>query len=56
MNNVFVCKGTKLAAFLIGKGCRCFNIDIDKKNPTYLVFLFDKNQCCENALNIWNRK
>lgn len=51
-----MCKGTKLAAFLISQGCRCFNVDTDKENPTYLVFLFDKNQNCKNALNMWNNK
>ena len=55
MNNsdVFVCKSSRLAAFLIRNKCKCFKTDLDNDNPNYLVHLFDKNETLKNAMDKW---
>lgn len=56
MNNtsdVFVCKSSRLAAFLIRNKCRCFKTDLDNDNQNYLVHLFDKDETLKNAMNKW---
>lgn len=53
MNKVFVCKGKRLCGFLISKGLTCFKADVDKNNPDYMVYLFERTQELESAMKEW---
>ena len=53
MSEVFVCKSSRLAAFLIKSNCRCFRVDLDNDNNNYLVHLFDKNEKFDVAMKVW---
>jgi hypothetical protein len=49
----FVCKSSRLAAFLIKHNCRCFKVDLDSQNENYLIHLFDKDDNLKNTLDKW---
>lgn len=56
MSNVFVCKSSRLAAFLLRNKCNCFKTDLDNENPNYLVHLFDKDESLIKAMNLWQEQ
>jgi hypothetical protein len=55
LSNLFVCRGKRLCGFLISKGCECIKADVDKKNPDYMVYLFERTQKFSNAMDEWQR-
>lgn len=53
MNNLFCCKGKRLANYLLEHDCKLIRIDCDQKSKGFLVFIFVKNQNLKNALQKW---
>ena len=49
----FVCKGKRLANYLIEHGSPVIRIDTDQQNKGFLVFIFEKNQLLEDNLQSW---
>ena len=56
MKTKFVCKSISLANYLLKHNCELIEIDRDRINRDYLVFLFLKNSDLELALKDWNSK
>ena len=56
MNEVFVCRSSRMAAFLIRNDCRCFKTALDDFNTNYLVHLFDKDDKFKIAIEKWNNE
>lgn len=50
---MFVCKGKRLANYLIEHGSPVIRIDTDQQSKGYLVFIFEKNELLENNLKSW---
>lgn len=50
---MFVCKGKRLANYLIENGNHVVKIDIDQKSSGFLVFLFKKTKLLDETLNKW---
>lgn len=53
MNEVFCCKGKRLANYLLDHNCKLIRIDCDQKANGFLVFIFEKNQLLNDALQLW---
>lgn len=53
-NGLFCCKGKRLANYLLEHDCRLVRIDCDQKSEGFLVFIFEKSQNLQNALQSWN--
>lgn len=51
---LYVCKGKRQANYFLEKGCRLIKIDCDQKSNGYLVFIFERNDCLDDALKSWN--
>lgn len=54
MKTKFVCKSIGLANYLLNHNCKLVEIDRDRENRNFLVFLFLKNSDLEAALRSWN--
>lgn len=52
---IYLCKGKRKANFMLDHGCRMIRIDCDQKNPGYLVFIFEWNECFDKALVLWEQ-
>ncbi len=52
-NGLFCCKGKRLANYLLEHDCRLVRIDCDQKNEGFLVFIFEKSQNLQEALQTW---
>lgn len=50
---MFVCKGKRLANYLIENGSILKRIDCDQKSKGFLVFLFEEDKTIENNLKQW---
>ena len=50
---LFVCKGKRQANYFLEHGCHLIRIDCDQKSSGYLVFIFEWNECLDNALIGW---
>lgn len=55
MNNLFCCKGKRLANYLLDKNCKLIKIDCDKESRGFLVFIFVKNKELDSALTSWEQ-
>lgn len=55
MSKTFVCKGKRLANYLIDHGCKLIKIDTDSNARGYLVFIFVVDDSLNSALNSWNQ-
>lgn len=55
MSKTFVCKGKRLANYLIDHGCKLIKIDTDSKARGYLVFIFVRDDGLNSALSSWNQ-
>lgn len=53
MSNVFCCKGKRLANYLLEHNCKIIRIDCDQNNKGFLVFIFEKSEFLDNALQLW---
>lgn len=53
MNEVFCCKGKRLANYLLDHDCKLVRIDCDQKSKGFLVFIFIKNGNLNEALESW---
>lgn len=51
---LFVCKGKRLANYLIENGSPVIRIDTDKHEKGFLVFIFERNQLLEDNLQSWS--
>lgn len=49
----FVCKGKRLANYLIEHGSPVIKIDTDQQNKGFLIFIFERNQTLEDNLQSW---
>lgn len=52
---MFLCKGKRLANYLIEHGSPVVKIDTDKESKGFLVFLFEKNDLLDKNLRSWNK-
>lgn len=52
-NSMFCCKGKRLANYLLEHDCRLVRIDCDQKSDGFLVFIFEKSKCLQDALQTW---
>ena len=52
-SDLFCCKGKRLANYLLEHDCRLIRIDCDQKSKGFLVFIFEKNQNLQYALQTW---
>ena len=52
---MFLCKGKRLANYLIEHGSPVVKIDTDKESKGFLVFLFEKNDLLDKNLQSWNK-
>lgn len=52
-NGLFCCKGKRLANYLLEHDCRLVRIDCDQKSDGFLVFIFEKGQNLQDALQSW---
>lgn len=50
---MFVCKGKRLANYLIEHGSPVIRIDTDQQSRGFLVFIFERNELLENNLLSW---
>ena len=50
---MFVCKGKRLANYLIENGSTLKRIDCDQKSKGFLVFLFEEDKTIEENLKQW---
>jgi hypothetical protein len=50
---VFICHGVKLARFLISHGLECKKVELDKVNPDYLIYKFEKTNEIDKLMGIW---
>ena len=50
---MFICHGVKLARFLISHGLECKKVELDKVNPDYLIYKFEKTNEFERLMGIW---
>jgi hypothetical protein len=50
---MFVCKGKRLANYLIENGSTLKRIDCDQKAKGFLVFLFEEDKTIEENLKQW---
>lgn len=53
MNEVFCCKGKRLANYLLEHDCKLIRIDCDQKSKGFLVFIFEKSRNLNDALQLW---
>lgn len=53
MNDVFCCKGKRLANYLLEHDCKLIRIDCDQKSKGFLVFIFANNGNLNEALKSW---
>lgn len=51
---MFLCKGKRLANYLIEHGSPVVKIDTDKNSKGFLVFLFEENELLNNNLQSWS--
>lgn len=49
----FICKGKRLANYLIEHGSPVIRIDTDQQNKGFLIFIFERNQLLEDNLQSW---
>lgn len=49
----FVCRGNRLALFLVKRGCHCYKLAEDDQRKERLVFLFVKDKILNQALTEW---
>ena len=49
----FCCKGKRLANYLLDHDCKLIRIDCDQKAKGFLVFIFEKSNNLNNALQSW---
>ena len=49
----FCCKGKRLANYLLDHDCKLIRIDCDQKAKGFLVFIFEKGNNLNNALQSW---
>lgn len=54
-NNLFCCKGKRLANYLLEHECNLIRIDCDQKSKGFLVFIFVNNQSLKDALKEWEK-
>lgn len=52
---MFVCKGKRLANYLIEHGSPVIRIDTDQKSKGFLVFIFEENEVLNNNLKSWTK-
>ena len=50
---MFVCKGKRLANYLIDHGSKIKRIDCDQKAKGFLVFLFEQDESIKQNLKQW---
>lgn len=50
---LYVCKGKRQANYFLENGCRLIRIDCDQQSDGFLVFIFEWNDCLNNALIKW---
>ena len=50
---LFCCKGKRLANYLLEHNCKLVRIDCDQKSKGFLVFIFEKGQNLQSALQSW---
>ena len=46
----FICKGKRLANYLIEHGSPVIRIDTDQQNKGFLIFIFERNQLLEEGI------
>ena len=51
---LFCCRGKRMANYLLDHNCKLIRIDCDQKSKGFLVFIFEKNQNLNNAVESWN--
>lgn len=51
---MFVCKGKRLANYLIEHGSPVVRIDTDNNTKGFLVFLFENNELLNKNLQSWS--
>ena len=52
---MFVCKGKRLANYLIEHGSPVIRIDTDQQSRGFLVFIFEENELLKHNLKYWTR-
>ena len=52
---MFVCKGKRLAHYLIEHGSPVIRIDTDHQSKGFLVFIFEENELLKNNLKSWTK-
>ena len=50
---MFVCKGKRLANYLIEHGSKIIRIDCDQKAKGFLVFIFEQDKSIKQNLKQW---
>lgn len=50
---MFVCKGKRLANYLLEHGSKLKRIDNDQKSKGFLVFLFERDDSIQTNLKNW---
>ena len=50
---LFLCRGKRQANYFLDNGCNLIRIDCDQKAKGYLVFIFEWDDCLNNALASW---
>jgi hypothetical protein len=50
---MFVCKGKRLANYLIEHGSKIVRIDCDQKAKGFLVFIFEEDESIKQNLKQW---
>lgn len=54
-DNLFCCKGKRLANYLLEHNCTLIRIDCDQKSKGFLVFIFKNNQYLKDSLELWKK-
>ena len=53
MNELFCCRGKRMANYLLEHECKLIRIDCDQKSKGFLVFIFEKSQNLIDTLQTW---
>lgn len=50
---LFCCRGKRMANYLLDHDCKLIRIDCDQQSKGYLVFIFEKSQALNDAVEAW---
>lgn len=53
MKPLYCCKGKRQANYFLEHGCKLIRIDCDQQSKGFLVFIFERDENLNSALESW---